>query len=342
MRNKPADVPYCGVRKSYLPMAMPKLNHQNLLYLYNFIKRRYIVHLRKDVLNLSPPWTFDEVLQQFRFTNIRREHDRETKWLIKNITDNPKLCYEDKLLNCVLFRLYNKHETAELISMPIEFYGEYKGHWDPEWYRSLFEAALVEDPNIVFFTAAFHTVGMKLTLQKVTGEDYAPMRILKFMKLLLDDGFTSKLKKCKTQEEAFKVITSYNGIGSFLGYQMFVDMTYVKEFPFSENEFTVAGPGCIMGLNYLFESRDGMTYEECLFWLRDHLDELFREELGKDWDPKKVFWDLPEEDRCFNVMSLENCFCELSKYIRAKSGTGRPRKRYKPHKEGQYENFKHN
>jgi hypothetical protein len=32
-------------------------------------------------------------------------------------------------------------------------------------------------------------------------------------------------------------------------------------------------------------------------------------------------------------MSLENCFCELSKYIRAITGTGRPRKKYVPTKE---------
>ena len=331
MKNKPADVPYCGVRKNYLSMAMPKLNERNLKYLYDFITRRYAIHLRKDVLKKDPPWTKDSVLREFRFTNVRREHDRETKWVIEHITSNPELSYGDKLLNIVLFRLYNKHETAELIGMPFKVHNNPR--WNPEKYRAKFESALEEDPKRVFFTAAFHTVGMKLTLQKVTGEDFAPMRILKFIKILADDNFVGKLRACKDQQEVFKVITGYNGVGGFLGYQFFVDMTYIEEFPFSENEFTVAGPGCIMGLNYLFEDRDGMTYEECLFWLRDNLDKLFREVLGKDWNPKEVFWDLPEEDRRFNVMSLENCFCELSKYIRAKDGTGRPRKKYKPNKE---------
>lgn len=327
MKNKPADVPYCGVNKKRIKKANPTLNQRNLLYLYNFIKRRYVVHLRKDVLKKDPPWTNDPVLKDFRFTNIRREHDRETKWVIEHITSNPELSYEDKLLNVILFRLYNKHETAELISMPFKF--SETPDWNPEWYRSLFEAALVDDPKRVFFTAAFHTVGMKNTMKLVTGEEYAPMRILKSLKILQQDGLPEDIKKCYNQKEVYQLLTSYNGIGNFLAYQFYVDMTYIDEFPFSENEFTVAGPGCIMGLNYLFEDRDGMSYEECLFWLRDNLDRLFVEGLGKDWDAKRVFWDLPEEDRCFNVMSLENCFCELSKYIRAKDGTGRPRKRYK-------------
>lgn len=327
MKNKPADTLYCGVNKKRIKKAQPVLNERNLLYLYNFIKRRYVIHLRKDVLKKDPPWTTDRVLRDFRFTNIRREHDKESKWVIEHITSNPELSYEDKLLNVILFRLYNKHETAELISMPFKF--SETPDWNPEWYRSLFEAALVEDPKRVFFTAAFHTVGMKNTLKKVTGESYAPMRILKFIKILINEGLVDDIKACTNQQEVYQTLTDYNGIGRFLAYQFYVDMTYIAEFPFSENEFTVAGPGCVMGLNYLFEDRDGMSYEECLFWLRDNLDRLFVEELGKDWDAKRVFWDLPEEDRCFNVMSLENCFCELSKYIRAKDGTGRPRKRYK-------------
>lgn len=327
MKNKPADTLYCGVNKKRIKKAQPVLNERNLLYLYNFIKRRYVIHLRKDVLKKDPPWTTDQVLRDFRFTNIRREHDKESKWVIEHITSNPELSYEDKLLNVILFRLYNKHETAELISMPFKF--SETPDWNPEWYRSLFEATLVEDPKRVFFTAAFHTVGMKNTLKKVTGESYAPMRILKFIKILINEGLVDDIKACTNQQEVYQTLTDYNGIGRFLAYQFYVDMTYIAEFPFSENEFTVAGPGCVMGLNYLFEDRDGMSYEECLFWLRDNLDRLFVEELGKDWDAKRVFWDLPEEDRCFNVMSLENCFCELSKYIRAKDGTGRPRKRYK-------------
>lgn len=327
MRNKPADTLYCGVDKERIKKAQPVLNERNLLYLYNFIKRRYVIHLRKDVLKKDPPWTNDQVLRNFRFTNIRREHDKESKWVIEHIANNPELSYEDKLLNVILFRLYNKHETAELISMPFKF--SQTPDWNPEWYRSLFEAALVEDPKRVFFTAAFHTVGMKNTLKRVTGEDYAPMRILKFIKILINEGLVDDIKACVNQQEVYQTLTGCNGIGRFLAYQFYVDMTYIAEFPFSENEFTVAGPGCVMGLNYLFEDRDGMSYEECLFWLRDNLDRLFVEELGKDWDAKRVFWDLPEEDRCFNVMSLENCFCELSKYIRAKDGTGRPRKRYR-------------
>lgn len=333
MKTKPADVLYCGVRQDKIASAQPRLNKPNLLRLYNYIKRRYTIHLRKDVLRKDPPWTKDKVLQSFRFTNVRREHDRESRWAIKHIYTNPSLCYEDKLLNAILFRLYNKHETAELLSMPIQFYGKYRGEWNPEWYRALFEAALVEEPDRVFFTGAFNTGGLKRALKwylpKSLPDSSMEMRVLYFMQQLVQNTSVNKIKGCQTQQEVFQYLSGLMGIGNFLAYQIFVDMTHIPEFPFSENEFTVAGPGCIMGLNYIFEDRDGMSYEECLFWVRDNIDWLFQEVLGKDWDPYKSFWDLPGEDRYLNLMSLENCFCELSKYIRVLDGTGRPRKTYK-------------
>lgn len=332
MKTKPSDQLFCGVRKEVIQDAHPVINEENLLHLYNFILRRYNIHLRKDILGKPQPWTKDPVLQEFRFTNIRREHDRESKWLIKNISTNPDLSYDDKLMNSILFRLYNKHQTAELIGMPIHFSKD--KNWDPEQYRHLFEEALEDDPRRVFFTGAFNTGGLKRALKwylpKDTPDNSMEMRVMCFIKHLLGSTMIDDIKSAGTQKDVFNILSSCLGIGNFLGYQIFVDMTYIPEFPFSENEFTLAGPGCRLGIDRLFDDKDGMSYEECIFWTRDNLERLFHEILGKEWDCKDMFWDLPEEDRCFNVMSLENCFCELGKYIRAKTDTGRPRKKYKP------------
>lgn len=333
MRTKPADVPFCGVKHKRITEANPVLDTQNLEHLYNFIHRRYLIHLRKDVLHKDPPWINDPILREYRFTNVRREHDRETRWLIKHVTSNPELSYEDKIMNVILFRLFNKHETSELISMPIQF----TETWDPKMYQALFEKALEADPHRVFFTGAFITGGLKRALKWYLPAEVpdasSEMRVMYFIRHLLDSSLVEDIKASKDQREVFKHLSSSLGIGYFLGYQMFVDLTYIEEFPFSENEFTIAGPGCKNGLNFLFKDRDGMTYEECLFWVRDNIEGAFEKHLGKSLDPHRLFADLPEYDRCLNVMSLENCFCELSKYIRAITNTGRPRKKYKQNKE---------
>lgn len=323
----PYDVVYCDVDKKRIETGHPVCREYVLDFLYDFITRRYSVHLLKDVENRPKPWTFDPILQHYRFTNVRREHDKETKWLINNITSNKALQYEDKLLNCILFRLFNKHETAEILSMPIRFSKD----WDPKAYRDTFEI----NRRVVgtYFTGAFNTGGLKRALKWYLPcddpDETMEMRIMYFMRALVTKSATKYIELCENQKSVFRYLTSFEGIGEFLAYQIFVDFTYIPEFPFSEEEFVVAGPGCRSGINLLFEDTDGLTYEELLFWLRNNIDDLFRSYENPEWDPQKLMTDLPINKRYLNVMSLENCMCELSKYVRARLGTGRPRKRFK-------------
>lgn len=160
--------------------------------------------------------------------------------------------------------------------------------------------------------------------------------------LLVDDlikrDFATELTQCEDQKQAFNLLQSIRGIGNFIAYQIFVDLTYIKDFPFSENEFTVAGPGCQYGLELLFKDRGKdvfnkiMTYEEVLFWIRDNIQDLFEYYGYYEYNPVKLFFDLPMYDRYINIMSLENIFCEFQKYIRAMSpNMSNPRNRYRPY-----------
>lgn len=323
MKNKPKDIPYYGVRKSVINEAKPKINSDVLDQLVLYIKQRYRIHIRKDVDKKPAPWTTNRILREHRFTNVRREHDKETIWVIKNITSNPDLTYNDKLMNCLLFRLFNKHETAELIGIPIKFSQGY----EPEDYREIFEKKRQDDPEYRFFTGAFYTSGLKKHAKRYSpaGTQDNCMKIMYFVDYILRQGFIID-QEWTTPDKVIESITRVNGIGYFLAYQIFIDFTYMDDFPFSENEFTIAGIGCKRGIDALFDDKDGMTYEECLFWLRDNWDDLMDSHYYI-WS-YDIFSDLPEYDRRMNLMSLENCMCELSKYEKIRHGTGRTKSRY--------------
>ena len=331
MKNKPKDVKYCNVSKGIIQMAEPLINNKMLNLFSHYILERYRVHVNKDVLKKDKPWTEDKILQQFKFTNVRREHDRETKWVIENIVENDDLIYEDKLLNIILFRLFNKHETLDLIGAPIAFIEEFHGDFDFESYRVIFEDYCDYDPKYSFFTGAFFTTGMKQGIQSCLPEkeDNSCMRVMKFLGYLIEDNIIEKIIACDTQSDVFDLLRNYGGIGDFLAYQIFVDFTYIPIFPFSENEFTVAGPGCRKGINELFVLKDGMNYEECIFYIRDNWHQLMEDVIKENqFFPEKEMVDCEQYDRCMNVMSIENCFCEFSKYVRAYTGKRRPRKKY--------------
>lgn len=147
-------------------------------------------------------------------------------------------------------------------------------------------------------------------------EPYMPMRVIRSLKAFVNKypDYFELLLDCETPQEVYQAMyDEIEGLGPFLAYQIWVDFTYIPEYPFSENHFTIAGPGCRAGIDLLFLNKDGMTHEECIFWLRDNQDEVYSQ-YGYDRDK---FWSAEEpEDRSMNVMQLENMACELQKYTR--------------------------
>jgi hypothetical protein len=379
MKTKIKDRAYCGVDPENILSANPTLHEENFKHLSDWIKERYLIHYRKDVEKKNSPWTDNKVLKDYRFTNVKRYQDRESIALINTITSS-ELSLEDKLLNCILFRVWNKSKTLELLEWPFkvdEFKNEKKFIALVEKSRRIVKGY---DKNYVWFTPAFNTGGIKsawfspatntyigATVSSLrvrwalTGveqetsyrtfrdavKEYSTkdMEILEFIdcpeinsytlwekdiairpfwlgKWAVDNGIIKQILDSKTQEDVFNILKKIPGLAGFLAYQIFVDFAYIEEFPFSENEFTIAGPGCMRGLDLVFEDRDGMNYEEALFWLRDN-QHLF----GIDFND--LMKDLPEEDRHLTIIDIENSMCEIQKYIKAMNGSGRPRVKYK-------------
>ena len=365
MRTKNRDECYCGVDEEKICSAEPIVDWESIYYFKQFVIDRYRIHKRKDVKGLPAPWTKNPILQEFKFTNVRREHDRQTKYLIQNISTNPELTLEDKIVNTFLFRSWNNWATLKSFGFP--YAARYL--YDPmlkESVRPLYRALQDKQPDRLWYNNAYNQGGTKHAWKFPAGDGYQraykeseakkykdwepdiPLRPFHVGVWLGQQGIVEKLLKAKNQQDCFNIIKSVRGFADFLAYQVFVDLTYIEDFPFSENEFVVAGPGCKRGLDHIFIDRDGMTYEECLFWLRDQINEedysLFNDNELYNWckknkkpdkkySPDSLFVDLPIRDREMNVMSIENCMCELSKYIKAVKGTGRPRNRYKPYKE---------
>lgn len=312
MKNKLADIPYGGLDADKIRKAHPQFNEAHKEMFIQFVNDRYNVHLNKDFYNKPKPWTDNPILQHYKFTNVRREHDKTTIHLINMLRDNIEDTFLNKLMNIILYRLFNKIETSELMGW-VNF-----EDYDESGLRAKLASA---KPGYVYFTNAFYTTGMRTSFRKYyPDETFEPIviaNVVNSMKIAI----LTAVNKAENPQQVIKALEMFNGIGDFLSYQIFVDLTYLPEFPWSENEFVVSGPGCIAGLSELFTDRDGLSYDELLFWLRDHCPITPK-------DCKRLMVDLPEEDRYMNIMSLENCMCELSKYVRAVEDRGRPKNIY--------------
>jgi len=373
MKTKDADVPYCGVCAEKIKNANPVLDIDELKIHHLYLTERHEIYKRKEILKLPrSEWTNDDVFKTYRFTNVRRELDRESKWLINNIV-NTDMSLSDKMLWCVLFRLFNKSETIERLDILGKIDLSNISNDDIDSIRQKVQDIQNTDKTFNAFTGAFFVSGlsrawatpgsglippasgkrlvdlvdaggnhyktlpyndavkvMRSTDYVIKGfESCSPTRMFHLIKWVTDKRVIQSVLRSHNQFYAYSALLTIPGISRFLAYQIFVDFTYIPEFKFSENEFTVSGPGCSRGVDLLFKDRDGMTHEECIFWMRDNIQRLW-EENGLRYYPDELFDHLPEYDRYYNVMMLENSFCEHSKSSKARKGTGRPRNSYTP------------
>ena len=84
------------------------------LYWYFACERQNIFW--KKINGESAPWTNDKILQEYKFCNSYRVNDRVSQYLLKNVIYNgKKYSDEDMLFRILLFKLFNKESTWELL-----------------------------------------------------------------------------------------------------------------------------------------------------------------------------------------------------------------------------------
>lgn len=73
---------------------------------FAFVRERESVRLRKEA-GAPFPWTTDEILSTYKFTNVRREHDRTTKRFFDHYADHRSDEYPSvQFLNCAIARYF--------------------------------------------------------------------------------------------------------------------------------------------------------------------------------------------------------------------------------------------
>lgn len=91
-----------------------KINKSNLQLFYFFISDRHNIYKKKNILELPPPWSDNQILKEFKFTNVFRDLDPGTKYVIESII--PKVQdIQDLIFNAIIYRLYNKIATFEQV-----------------------------------------------------------------------------------------------------------------------------------------------------------------------------------------------------------------------------------
>ncbi len=287
------------------------------LYWYFAYERQNIFW--KKINGENAPWTNDKILQEYKFCNSYRVNDRVSQYLLKNVIYNgKKYSNEDMLFRILLFKLFNKESTWELLINNFE--DVTLKTFNMEEYSKVLEEAILNGVKI--YNDAYISCA-----NKAFGYDRKHDNHLALLnKMFKEDRIQGKIIKCKTMEEAFNTIKSYPLIGNFMSYQLVTDINYSEVVDWKEDEFTVVGPGSRRGIKKCFIDKGNMTDEDIIKYMYKHQDIEFKR-LNLEF--KRI------SNRPLQLIDCQNIFCELDKYCREaipnlKSNRTKIKKHYVP------------
>jgi hypothetical protein len=123
----------------------------------------------------------------------------------------------------------------------------------------------------------------------------------------------------KSIQRLVNVISGSYGFSTFMAGQIAADLTYLKgQLDYAQDLYTYApqGPGSTKGVNWL--TGQGLTFQRS----SSNFCELLQE-LNTEIQRHCGIYDLTLHD-------VQNVCCEFDKYMRVKTGKGRPRSAYRP------------
>lgn len=315
MNDKPNDIIYFDIDKK-----SPILNSEEMqLYFYYVLSRHNIQILKESGCKF--PWTDNLILRDNSFTCNRRVDDRTTKWLLSNISNNPNIPLNERFWRSIIFRLYNKIETAEII------------HLDSASFDEMYDkySYILDQQNGDVYTRAYKTVGTKyIDKEKYSDHSWKSLSLLRIIDLAKTYNYQIPEDCLKTAKIAFDWITStIKGAGSFIGMQILIDLMYINEIPYSNNYFVVAGPGAQVGLDRIFSDKDRMSYEECLVYIQKNFEELCQKYYLDSFDYTNIKNAL-DDNQAYCITDIQNTFCEFSKFRYLMENRHKNKRRYIP------------
>ncbi len=269
-----------------------------------WIEERESIRLKR-VAGQPPPWTDDEVLQSYRFTNVRRMDDRVSLWLLDHWYV-PHFDHPNVLVACALARFFNQPWTLRVITGSV--FGVAAGKVNFADIESNIAAAR-RDYDGPVFNSAYMVRGARPGGNKIQEVLYD------YVKGLQDNP---PQLNARSMEKTHRAISERYGFGSFMAGQVTADLRHAKDGYWADaHDWAPMGPGSAKGLNVTMgrEPTAKLNQAQFLHELRALRDRLVR--------------DLPPGITSrLEMMDLQNCLCEQWKFTKAVTGIGRPKQLY--------------
>lgn len=304
------------------------LNQEHLkLYLY-WIIERYSVYLKRFKYKEEPPWSQDQVFQKYSFVNVRRIVDRVTIFTLDKIINNDSLSLGQKVLNLLVFRVFNSPQSYDLLNFPVKQV-DIKLDF-PQFIKK--HTRKVQEGQRLYRPAYMHSGAVK-SYHDQTKDIPTFHRPFYTIWEFYHSGNLRSLIGLYQKGDAkgvFDYIITIPGMGPFLSYQVYVDLTYIEGSLLTQNDFVYLGGGAHRGVQIVCPNIHWKKRWMFIHYVQQNIEYWFKKYYNTSLH--EIMSDLPEQQRYLSLSNIQNCFCEFSKYFKLKFNPDKTKKRYfRPH-----------
>lgn len=282
--------------------------------LVHWVVQREQVRVLKE-MGYEPPWTDDEILQKYRFTNVRRMDDKVSRWLMQNWY-GPYFDHPNMLAAVALARFVNKPEALQWVTDAVL---NRKG--PPNWRIIKLVLRNIKQNGSTVFNGAYMVRGNSIKspdkIGTVVDEYVRPMFEASFI------GGVWEINR-ESMEKTHTKLQKHYGFGSFMAGQVVADLRWAMKGSWKDRmTWAPMGPGSARGLARLLCGKK--DWKDMKYGGRpcDWLDDFRREVLGNvpSLLPRELSSKLEAHD-------YQNILCETDKYNRVLFGEGKPKQTY--------------
>jgi len=273
---------------------------------YAYMHERYRIFLRKEA-GEPPPWTDDWILRKYKFTNVKRAHDRTTRHFRAIYDQHRDAPYEDIVLNCAVYRYFGTAEMADALGwLTVD-------SWDADAVEQVARERAADGLRV--FTGAYMVTNAQIKAPKV---HVVPHYFLDPIGRIGASNVADTARETRSWQSAFNTLVGHKGFGGtgFITKEVLQDaiLTPVLEDATDIDTWTPFGPGARRGLERIYGK---LRTDERLPATQDlH---------GLQYDPDMWPAGFPH----LNLHDIQFSLCEFDKHQRVLNGEGVPKTLYK-------------
>jgi len=316
-----------------LPDESEEIDEEHLKLFFKIMVERQDIWYKRFLLKEPSPWTKNKFFKNNKFTNVYRDLDRNSQWLIKNVI----LIEKDRkniIWKILLYRIFNNPELFIWISSQDTSFNSYFPDFN-DYNRDELANLIIEYRELGNkpFTSAYfinpNCRGMTRT------EHYAKNVVLDLHNSVKE--VSKLLKRADTPEQIIDRLKECKAVADFISHEFYQDFTYPEIYTgkslmkFDQDDFTNVGDGAKLGIRLIFPNLVGKSQKEAIYILRDYGNDIL-----ESHDFKFLSWNIEKQEYSVSnkgsitLHQIEMWLCEFGKYWKMKVGLGKQRSKFKP------------